>query len=49
MQRREQGECGRVKAIKIGEIASLVDAIDIGLLGSKGQMCLDLAPDGAEQ
>ena len=49
MQRREQGECRRVKAIEIGEVACLVDAIDVGFLRSEGKVCLNLAADRAKQ
>ena len=49
MQARKQRECRRVEAVKVSEIAGLVNAVDVGLLGREGEVGLDLGADGAEE
>ena len=38
-----------IEAVEVGEVAGLVDAVDVGFLGCEGEVSLDLGADGPEQ
>jgi len=48
-QRGELGQGGVVEAVEVGEVARLVDLVDVGLLGGELDVAADLVADGAQQ
>lgn len=48
-QARELGEGVIVEAVEVGEVARLVDLVNVGFLGGEGDVFANLVADGAQE